>query len=422
MDWGHLRGVVASGIIFSFLAARPGCAWADGIDLLSRETISASADVRLVGADGERSWLDEGLGKARFGSAEDGGFRLRPQGVEATLAWLPRFSWSLAGVAVGVAQHGQHHAIGLSEAFLQFKPMTGGPVRISARAGLFWPPVSLEHSGLEWTVTDTVTPSAINSWIGEEVKVGGVEGTASVPLGEGRIALTAAAFGLNDTAGTLIAFRGWALHDQKAVAFGKQPLPALNGFMTQAQRASTHPVIEIDDRVGYYARLSWSPSAPVRFEALHYDNRGDPEAVTRLREWGWRTRFDSVGAVAEVGRDLTVKAMQGRTEMGYPRHGKIWVDTRFRAAYLLATQKFGENSFSGRIEAFGTRNSGSRLTREDDEDGWSATLAARHPIGEHVNTLIELQHVRSRREARLRDGLSPRQDQTLVQVALRLHL
>ena len=73
-----------------------------------------------------------------------------------------------------------------------------------------------------------VTPSAINSWIGEEVKVGGVEATLSTMIGEHACRLTVAAFELNDTAGTLLTFRGWALHDEKATLFGFQPLPVMN--------------------------------------------------------------------------------------------------------------------------------------------------------------------------------------------------
>jgi hypothetical protein len=39
---------------------------------------------------------------------------------------------------------------------------------------------------------------------------------------------------------------------------------------------------------------------------------------------------------------------------------------------------------------------------------------------DHAKLLLELLHVDSRREGRLRDGLAPRQRQTIVQTALRL--
>jgi hypothetical protein len=390
----------------------------------ANNSITVNADVRLVGSDGERSWLDGAFGKARFGGSDDGGFRLRPEATEASIAWRPRLSWSLAGTVVAIAQDGQHHAIDLSEAFLTFKPMARGPMRVSVRAGLFWPPVSLEHSGPNWAVTETITPSVINSWIGEEVKVAGTELTAAFPMGPGRVALSAALFGFNDTAGTLLAFRGWAAHDQKAVAFGKQPLPPFNAFISQVQPRYTRPVIELDNRIGYYGRMMWAPAAPVRIEALYYDNRGDPEAVNSSGQWGWRTRFTSLGALIEISPTLEVRmqAMRGRTEMGYPSDGRIWVDTRFRAFYLLVTRRIGESSVSGRVEAFGTDNHGSELVQDDDEHGLVATIAGRHPLNAHATMLIELEHIRSRRNARARLANDAREHQTVAQLALRIGL
>ena len=73
---------------------------------------------------------------------------------------------------------------------------------------------SLEHDRRVWGLTDTITPSAINSWIGEEVKVVGAEGTITHDFDGGRLAATGGVFGYDDTSGTLLSFRGWALHDR----------------------------------------------------------------------------------------------------------------------------------------------------------------------------------------------------------------
>src|SRR5579862_9198642 len=149
--------------------------------------LSATGDIRLVGGDGEPSWLDGGFGKLRFGGGRDDDARIRPEAVEGTIAWQPHLTWSLGATIVGIAQRGQDHPIDLSEAFLTFKPMPIGKVKLSVRAGLLYPPISLEHSGPEWGVRDTITPSAINSWIGEEVKTTGVEVTAASELGGNRL-------------------------------------------------------------------------------------------------------------------------------------------------------------------------------------------------------------------------------------------
>lgn len=407
----RLRGWVPA-VALAWAAALPAHAQ-DGLDLVSAETLALAGDVRIVVADGEPGWLDGGWGKARFDDAT-------PRPVEADLIWQPRFTWSLTGTVVVSAQHGQEHGLDLSEAVLSFKPLLPGPVRVSARAGLYWPAVSLEHSGPEWAVAETITPSAINSWIGDEVKLAGTEATLSATLGSHRIAATAGAFGLNDTSGTLLAFRGWALHDQKATAFGHQPLPPLNPAMTLRQAPRTRPVIEIDDRIGWYAKLGWSPAEAFELQAFHYDNRGDPEAVTPSRQWGWRTRFDNLGAIVSLGRlQLKGQAMAGRTEMGFPRSGVIWVDTRFRSAFLLATRSVGRGAVSARVEAFATRNRGSLVGSDEAEDGWALTAAARRPIGPHFTLLAELLHVDSRRPARALRGLAPSQRSSQLQLALR---
>ena len=46
----------------------------------------------------------------------------------------------------------------------------------SVKAGAFFPAISLENDDLGWTSPYTLTPSAINSWIGEELRTIGSEG------------------------------------------------------------------------------------------------------------------------------------------------------------------------------------------------------------------------------------------------------
>ncbi len=413
MRW-RLIGLTA-GLAF----AAPGAVSA--ADLFGPETLTVIGDLRLTAVDGERSFLDGGFGKARFGA--DGGFRFRPKAAEAELVWQPRFAWGITGTVVAAAQDGQDHAIDLIEAFVAVKPLTQGNVRLSGRAGIFWPPVSLEHQSADWHVAETITPSAINSWIGEEVKVGGVEATVTADLGEHRLIATASAFELNDTAATLLAFRGWALSDYKATVFGHIKVAPLNGFMQFVQSPQSRQMIELDDRVGFYGKLEWRPPVPAAISLTYYDNRGDPQAVRRL-QWGWDTRFWNLGAVVHAGdrTTLTAQAMTGNTRMGFPSGGVIWVDTDFRAGFLMATRKIGEGAVSARLDLFGTRNHGSKLTGQDDEDGWSLTAAWRKPLTRATTLRLEALHIDSDRDARVRAGASPHQRQTLLQAALRVTL
>jgi hypothetical protein len=397
----------------------------DGMDLLSAETLTATADFRLTAGDGEPSWTIGGFGKTRYGS--DGpDLSVKPRFADANIVWQPRFTWSLSGTVVGTVQGGKTLQPGLSEAYLSWKPLNGGPVRLSGRAGLMWPPVSLEHGGGEWAVNESITPSAINSWMGEEVKVVGAELGASFALGQHKMALTGALFDMNDTAGALLAFRGWAVHDRKAMIFRAQPLPPLNSFIVRVQPRYSHPIIEMDGgymkRPGYYAKVAWDLPVPVHVEYIHYDNGSNPASFDEYLEWGWRTKFDNVGLVATVlpETQLRIQGMSGSTVMGYPMPTARWVDMHFRSGYALLTHYFARGSVSGRIETFRTRNRGSTLTSVDDEDGWSAMLAARRNLGPHMTALVEALHIESDKAARARAGLPAQQSTTQLQMSLRL--
>jgi hypothetical protein len=400
-------------------------AFAEGVDILSPETLSVTGTVSLAATDGEESWLDNGFGKLATSGYGDG-FRVKPLLNEANLIWQPRFSWALSGTVVGAFQGGERNEAGISEAYLSYKPMRRSTTRFSARAGLMWPPVSLEHEGADWHVRDTITPSAINSWIGEEVRPLALEGTAGTNIGAHKLSVTAAVFAANDTSGTLLAFRGWALHNRRTLAFNAQPLPPFEPDDEGYQAHFTHPLLDVGfgfaDRPGYYAKLVWQPPIPVRVELFRYDNRADPEVVNEDLEWGWRTHFSNIGIAADFeGTQFRAQAMTGRTRMGYeePPFGRHWIDMRFRSAFLLVTRPVGKVGLAARIEAFETRHRGSWWDEEYDEDGWAATVAGKREWGPFIG-LVELIHVSSVSPAREHVGLESRQKQSRLQADLRL--
>ena len=395
-----------------------------GTRLFTRDAFEIGGDVRLVAVDGEKGWLDGGFGKLRSGSDEE--FRVEPQLGNFSLVWKPQFTWSLGAVVVGSLQGGHHTQAGLSQAYLTFRPMRSGKLGLSGRAGLMWPPVSLEHEGADWHVKDSITPSAINSWIGEEVRPLAAEATISANLGSSKLRATAAVIAGNDTAGTLLTFRGWALHDRTTLAFNGQPLPPLGDF-TGHQAPYTHPLLDVHKgfahRPGYYAKLSWQLPVPVRLELFRYDNRSNPEDATGFvdPEWGWHTRFEQVAMVAELGggAELKAQALQGRTQMGYLMPQR-WFDTRFRSAFVMATKPLGKVGLAVRAEAFDARNRGSIWNDEYDEHGWSAMIAGKRQFGP-VTGLIELLHVSSDTPAREYAGEESRQRQTQLQAEVRMH-
>lgn len=421
----RIGGAIPVGCALAALCATPAQAETD-LRLFTPDTLEVTGDVRSVAVGGEESWVTGGYGKLRSGGATGGDFHLRPELGNVDLIWQPQFTWSLSATIVGALQGGERTQAGLSQAYLSFRPMRSGKLAVSARAGLMWPPISLEHEGADWNVKDSVTPSAINSWVGEEVRPVAAEGTLAATLGDQKFRATAALMAANDTAGTLLTFRGWALHDTTTLAFRRQPLPPMAAEYQGYQAPFTHPLLDVHGgfahRPGYYAKLSWQPPAPVRVDLFRYDNRANPQDNNPDLEWGWRTCFNQVSAVAELGggAELKAQAMSGHTRMGFPDGERRWVDARFHSAFVLVTKPIGRFGLAARAEAFDVRNHGSVWDREFNDTGWSAMVAGKREWGA-VTGLIELLHVSSKREDREELGLKPRQRQTQLQAEVRMH-
>jgi hypothetical protein len=390
-------------------------------DIISAETFHGLVEVRAAAADGERSWLDRGFGKA---GVSGGRGDWRADGLaQAALEWRPRFNFAVSGVVTVLAQPDLSPSVDLGEAYLKLQAPPTPAGRFSGRIGIFYPPVSMEHEGVAWTTPDMLSGSALNSWIGEEVKVMGVEATFQHRFGDHDIEATAAVFGWNDTSGTLLTFRGWATHGVRTGVGTEFGLPPLSPFAAMFQPPETDPFRELDNRAGYYGRLEWRPPAPVSFNVLYYDNAGNRTAVDNAGQWAWETRFVNVGMKWEPDEATKVlaQAMNGETLMGYRMPGGLWFDMGFRSAYVLATHRLGSDAISGRIDWFRTTDRSFRALDDNAEDGWALTAAWRHRLMPHADLIFEAQHVDSRRAARVLAGEAPRQNQTVLQTALRLN-
>ncbi len=384
-------------------------------DLFSRQTFSGLIDLRLAAADGEPSWVDGSLGKARFGKGHQG-LRLG----EAALVWNPRLSDTLSAVVVAESQDGQRHLVDLGEGFLAYRSRPGSALRLSARAGVFYPPISLEHDGLDWSVPDTITPSAVNTWVAEEAKVLGLETTVRRTIGGQTFSLTAGAFTNGDTSGTELTFRGWALHDIKSPVFGRFPLAPLSNYMVRKQAPSTTPLAEIDGHVGYYGRLEWRPSSTLAFDLFGYDNAGDRTSVDANREWSWETRFWNLGMRLDLPvAAIKAQVMTGETLMGYSNANGIWADMGFEAAYVSASRSLGPGSATVRYDHFSTTDRTNKALDNNAEHGWSGLVAYRWDVQPSSQIVFEALHIDSFRRDRTRLGLAPQQRQTVLQAAFR---
>jgi hypothetical protein len=393
-------------------------------NLVSDGQLRGFLDLRAGVADGEVSWTRNGMGKTRF-SGNGGEAHAQVTIGNAALLWRPNFTWDLRGHLQLQALPGQEHGVDVVEAYLTYKPMPIGQTHLQMRAGLMYPPVSLEHDGPAWTPTNTITPSAINTWIGEEVKVVGVEASAHRQVAGQHFGATVGVFGYNDTAGTLLSYRGWALHDILITAYGDLPLPtrgAAWNAIKDEQAPDTEPVRELDGRAGYYGRLDWSPASALALNLTHYDNAGDRTSYAD-DQWAWETRFTNLGLVAHLSENtrLLAQAMTGQTVYGMNVAPiGYWVDMDFSSAYVLLAHDIGAQTIAGRIEMFDTDDKSFTGVDNNNEQGWALTGAYRIALAANMTLAFEGLHVESERPARTDQGLDPAQKQTTLQSALQL--
>jgi hypothetical protein len=253
------------------------------------------------------------------------------------------------------------------------------------------------------------------------VLVRGLEVTWRAPLGDHEVSATGAVFGWNDTSGTLLSFRGWALHGLTSGVNTAWDLPPLSGFMTTRQGPKTDPILELDNRAGYYGKLEWRPPAPVVLSAIYYDNAGNRVAVTPDQQWAWETRFFNLGIQWQPDEQTVVLAqvMNGETLMGFRRRGQIWVDVGYQAAYVMVRRNRGEDALSLRVDVFETNDRTLRDIDDNTEDGWAATIAWRHRLTKNLDLITEGQHVSSTRAYRVYEGAAPKQHEATLQMVLR---
>jgi hypothetical protein len=397
-------------------------------DLFGRDAFSGLIDLRAAADNGPQSFLYGGVGKTRFGSTRSGDFQGHLVLADAALVWQPQLTWALGATIDAEHQQGQQTAVDLVQGYLTYRPRPIGGLRISARAGLFYPPISQEHEGPTWSVVHTITPSAINTWVGEEVKVVGGEARITGKLGEHELTATGGLFGFNDTSGALLAFRGWGLHDVKAGAFSDFRLPPLDAYMAQRQPPFTSSTIELAGNVGYYARLDWRPPGRFTVNAFYYDNNGDKVSLNNQLQWSWATQFWNFGAAWDLDDDtrLMSQVMTGQSLMGYPNGRSVWINIGYTSAYLLASRNIGgKSAVAGRVEYFETSDRNFRPAIDDPSDnrgesGWAFTGSYRYQISAHARLMIEAMQGDWQRPSLSEAGLPPKERQTMVQSSIRL--
>lgn len=383
-------------------------------------------DFRAGLANGEQSWLDQKFGKNRFGGNENAGFKLGASVAQVALLTNVEFNWEWSAFVHAKYDDAQGGPIDFVEAYVKYDPVPTSSTRYSFRAGLFFPHISRENVGAAWSSPYTISTSAANSWVGEEIRALGAEAKVSFRGETNTLDITGGLFGYNDAAGTLLAYRGWSFNDIVAGAFTQFPLADLpqigpNGTFVQ-QPLFVEPVAELDERVGYYGAIDWSYNRNWQIGAFYYDNRADPKIFVR-QQYGWHTRFWNFYAEGDAIGDVHIIAqyMFGNTEMGriVESTGTHYVDMDFSTAFLLASKTFGNQRISARFDVFDTEDLSFVEVDNNNEAGAAVTIAHSSSLSNNDTIIFEYQYIDSKRVARRDIGFDQDQTQSIFQIAYR---
>lgn len=373
-----------------------------GLGLVSAVTVAETKFRGLlqsqiaIAADDEASYLERGTGLLRYD--DDNRFDLAHAMLEIKSELGNNFS--LHGIL--------NHTIrpkpftNITQLSLKYKPIWSAKYRYQFRAGMFYPEMGFENPDIGWLSPYAYTNSAINSWIGEELRAIGGEVKITRP---GRahggsphtFALVGSIYKGNDPTGTILAWRGWGLHDKQSllnetIFFARYPSIG-PGEELDPQAAWVEPFREIDGRFGYYAGIHWDYQKKSRVRYYYYNNNADETILARRGQYAWHTLFHNISWQYRFNKEwrLLAQYMDGNTAMG---PGAVNVD--FNSWFAMLSYKKGPHRTSFRYDDFETIDQ-DRLIPEDDNngDGYGFTIAYRYNINKNIQIGTEFVYVDS---------------------------
>lgn len=346
---------------------------------------------RGMSATGPESWNEGGFGRLDAGGDETSFHPAAQIGFDWTVTqWLE----------VHASGAGYDDDFGLTEAYADVHGSLGAN-DLRLRAGFFFLPTSREHRGELWTTPYTISSSALNTWIGEEVRPIGAELQWQRLFSHGVVTAAAGAFQGNDTMGTLLAWRGWSVGSELSTYDDVLPIPplgSLDQFFILQKDGTTPFTSDLDGRTGYTARVRYARPERWNVQYAYLDNNGDRALYDD--EYAWDTKFHLVSA--EFGNPnglvLAAEYMTGNTAMGFPTR-PARVDADFHAAYALISDKRGRNRWTARYDIFGTDEQDFTPAESNDERGRSWTLAWLFDVSERLRFGLEFTQISGDRPA-----------------------
>lgn len=371
-------------------------------------------DARLVWSNAQPPFMEGGLGTVRYGS-DDKGLRLGRARFALTQAIGELWS---AHLDVSMFDAKDRSPVGVTEAYLLFRPYPFAGYRFRMKAGAFYPPVSLENRAPGWESPYTLSYSAIDSWLGIEVRTLGLEGQfewLGTRLGHDfDVGLTAGAFGWDEAAGAVLAADGFSLTDRQTPVFGRV------GQLNVPPLYGSEPFLQFDHHEGLYGgiEIRWFDRVVVR--ALRWDNRADPTEVDYVSDaYGWNTRFNSAGVRVELDHGWTAIAqwLDGETTTAPEGEVASWP---FRSTYALVSKRFGRSTLSARYDRFDVDSIGAEGYGSQSGHAWTGAYVFTPDA--HWRFTLEWIQVLSSNYNREDLGGAPLLTESQVQLAIRYAL
>lgn len=375
-----------------------------------------SLDVRLVNSNAEPSFMEGGLGTTRFSSNDDA-----LQLGRARLALTQQFGelWS-AHLDASMYDDKDRSPVGVTEAYLLFRPYPFDGYRLRLKAGGFYPPISLENRAAGWDSPYTLSYSAINSWLATEVRPLGLEGTLDwlgTRTGHGfDLGATGGVFGWNEGSGVVLTNDGFSLTDRQTPLFGRVGRPGSQPL------GGAEPFLQFDHRAGIYGGIELRYLDRVVLRALRWDNRAEPmgDDVTTANYSQW-TRFNSAGVRIEGNHGWTgiVQWLDGDTTTvaDWPGALSSWP---FRAEFALLSKRFGRHTLSARYDRFTVDSVGAYGWGAQDGHAWTAAYL--FDVTAHWRLALEWLQVVTSSSSRENFGGPPLLTETQLQLSIRYAL
>ncbi|GFD83252.1 hypothetical protein KUL118_61140 [Tenacibaculum sp. KUL118] len=307
-------------------------------------------------------------------------------------------AWTLSGV-LNAYRDGEER-LNFSQLYLKYRPLIASSIKPEVKVGAFYPAISAENTDFGWLSPHFLTNSAINSWIGEELRTSGVELSLRQNGRQMRSnwswKILGSLFKGNDTTGTLLSWRGFALHDRQSLYNDRinfLPIPGVVDEDKLNAPAWTEPFREIDNRFGYYfgAHVAYNRSSEVRY--YYYDNNADANIVDPDRIYAWHTRFHSLTLRYLPLPELTLfsQLLQGDTLMGENVVDNDFASAYFAAALDLQTVGLKDLTAAVRIDWYRVTDNDNNVYDPNGSRGNAYTLSVKYDATSHVSVTTEWQ-------------------------------